>query len=203
MEKIKLNRTETRNLTRIKIDDVKQLIHDAQFVLDALYYDKSIAYMPGVRANAMVNPVEDIYSLIESIEFMHHKFYKNEWERENEFNTMENMDLANVLDGLRQSLHNSIQHAASNSQFKDQYKNWLEAYHKNRDANPFHYAKDKLENKIEEEAGWVPTYNNGKVSYSYWTEYNGKLTSLADIERDDEKQILTPEIVKERISRGY
>lgn len=202
MEKIKLNAKETRNLTRIKIDDVKHLIKDSQFVLDEFYYDKQIAYMPSLRPSAMINPVEDVYKLIESIEFMIDKFNKNEWERESELDHTENVDLAHILSGLRQSLHNSVANARENSQFKDKYMAWWEAYNENLMTLAFSRAQKKLNNKIKEEAGWVPEYFDGKISYSYYIDYNGQEISLDNIERDDEKQILSPEMVQERMAKG-
>ena len=204
MEKIKLNAKETRNLTKIKIDDVKQLIKDAQFVLDEFYYDKQIAYMPWAYSSSIVNPIEDVYKLIETIEFMIDKFNKNEWERESELDHTENVDLANILSGLRMALHNSAGNAIYDSQFKDKYMNWWNAYFvKNKEIMEFRRAEEKLENKIEEEAGWVPKYSNGKIYYSYYTDYNGQRVSLDNIERDDEKEILNAKIVQERINRGY
>ena len=201
MEKIKLNAKETRNLTRIKIDDVKQLIKDIQFVLDEFYYDKQIAYMPSLRPIAMINPVEDVYKLIETIEFMLDKYEKGEWE-DNELDRNENKELYEVIFGLRQALHNSVANARENSQFKDKYMAWWEAYHENLITLAFGRAQKKLNDKIKEEAGWVPEYFDGKISYSYYIDYNGQEISLDNIERDDEKQILSPEMVKERMAKG-
>ncbi|MBD5398757.1 hypothetical protein HDR60_04625, partial [bacterium] len=195
---------ETRNLTRIKIDDVKQLIKDTQFVLDEFYYDKQIAYMPWVYSSGIVNPIEDVYKLIETIRFMIDKYEKGEWEKDNEFDENENRELYEVIFGLRQALHNSAGNAISNSQFKDKYMNWWDAYFvKNKEIIEFRNAEEKLKNKIEEEAGWVPKYSNGKIYYSYYTDYNGQRVSLDNIERDDEKEILNAKIVQERINRGY
>lgn len=202
MEKIKLNAKETRNLTRIKINDVKQLIKDTQFVLDEFYYDKQIAYMPSLRPRAIINPVEDVYKLIETIEFMLDKYEKGEWEKDNELDRNENRELYDVIFGLRQALYNSVANARENSQFKEQYQHWEEAYQKNLMTLAFSRAQKKLKNKIEEEAGWVPEYFDGKISYSYYIDYNGQEISLDNIERDDEKQILSPEMVQERIVKG-
>ena len=208
MEKIKLNALETENLTKIKREDIKKLIKDANYVLDALYYDKQVAYMPGVMPSGYVNPVQDIYKLIETIEFMDTKYNKGEWEKNSTGfydpeGDKENKELHNVIFGLRQSLHNAISHAITDSQFKDKYEHWHNAYNKNLQNSPFLYAKEKLTNKIEEEAGWVPTYQNGKISYSYFTEYDGQYISLDNIERYDEKPILTPQLVKEKINRSF
>lgn len=204
MEKIKLNAKETRNLTRIKIDDVKQLIKDAQFVLDEFYYDKQIAYMPGVRPSAMINPIKDVYTLIKTIEFMLDKYEKGEWEKENELDRNENRELYDVISGLRQALHNSAGNAIYNSQFKDKYMNWWNAYFiNNKEALVFRDAEEKLKNKIKEDAGWVPTYSNGYVFYSYWIDYKGQMVSLDEIERDDGKEILNAKIVQEKIDKAY
>lgn len=202
MEKIKLNAKETRNLTRIKIDDVKHLIKDSQFVLDEFYYDKQIAYMPSLRPSAIINPVEDVYKLIETIEFMIDKYEKGEWEKDNELDRNENRDLYDVIFGLRQALHNSVSNARVSSQFKEQYQHWEEAYQKNLMTLAFARAQKKLKDKIKEEAGWVPEYFDGKISYSYYIDYNGQEISLDNIERDDEKQILSPELVTERMAKG-
>ena len=202
MEKIKLNAKETRNLTRIKIDDVKHLIKDSQFVLDEFYYDKQIAYMPSLRPSAIINPVEDVYKLIETIEFMLDKYEKGEWEKDNELDRNENRDLYDVIFGLRQALHNSVANARENSQFKDKYMAWWEAYNENLMTLAFSRAQKKLNDKIKEEAGWVPEYFDGKISYSYYIDYNGQEISLDNIERDDEKQILSPEMVQERMAKG-
>ena len=104
---------------------------------------------------------------------------------------------------LKHSLNNAMVYAGENSQFKDKYKNWTEAYHKNMETSAFSRAQEKLENKIKKEAGWAPTYDKGKIHYSYFTEYHGQSISLKNIERDDGKQTLSPEMVKERIDRGF
>lgn len=203
MDKIKLNAKETANLTRIKIDDIHQIIKDVNYVLDEFYYDKQIAYLPNVVPSPYVNPVQDIYKLIETIELVLNKYEKNEWEKDNEFDRNENRELYDALFGLRQSLYNSFVYARDNSQFKEQYNNWNKAYNTNMENSAFLYGKEKLTNKIEEEAGWVPTYHNGKIDYSYYTDYYGQKIPLDNIERDDGKQTLSPEMVKEQISRGF
>lgn len=203
MDKIKLNSKETENLTAIKIDDVKQVIKDTQFVLDELYYDKRIAYMPHSTQSLLINPVEDIYKLIESIEFMMDKYVKNKWERNDELDNREKQKLYEVIFGLRQALHNSIANARLNSQFKDKYVAWWEASNENLKTSAFTRAQEKLENKIKEEAGWIPRYDKGQIYYSYYMDYNNQHLPLDSIERDDGKQILSPEIVKERMERGF
>lgn len=204
-DKIKLTKEETLNLTFIKHNDIIKIIKDAQYLCDKFYYDKEIATLQPVLP-PMSNPIEEVNQLQDTIDFVLNKYGENKWQVSSELSDdakNKNYYLYNMLFGIRQALHNAKGYALSNSKFKDKYQRWEQEYYKNREERPFFYAKQKLENKIKEDAGWVPMYYNGKLEYEYYTNYNGHYISLDKIEQADDKEALSIKAVKEKIARAY
>ena len=206
MSKIPFDSKQTDNITRIKKDDIRLIIYDAKFVLDEFYYDKQIAYMSDVHpymsdveSIARVNPIKDIYNLIETINFA----LDNVGNWDNNLDHYEIADFYSTLSDLKHALKNAMTYAKETSQFKDKYKDWTDAYHKDMETSAFSLGQEKLENKIKKEANWAPTYHKGKIYYSYFTEYHGQNIPLKDIERADGKRTLSPAMVKERMEIGF
>ncbi|MGN0929777.1 MAG: hypothetical protein ACI4N3_04005 [Alphaproteobacteria bacterium] len=201
----------TDNISKIKKDDIKLLIHNLKTVLDTLYYDNEIvdefyreydSFSIEIEMKHIKrNPVEYIYTLIESAEFA----LSNCGNWDNTLDIDDAKELYDALYDLEHSLSSAISYAKDHSKFKDEYTAYWNDYNKNIEESKFSKAKEKLDDQIKKEAGWSPTYNadNGKFEYSYFTDYLDYRVSLKNVERDDGKQTLSPEVVQKKIDRGY
>lgn len=203
MEKIQLSIDETINLTRIKLKDIQKMIEDANYICDEFYYDEQIAYLPRIKTTSKTNPIRDIIKLQESMDFVMEKFYTGQWETT--IPPEEKITLLSLLKSVKENLDNAMLNAIKNSQFKDKYKAWDDSYSDYMYRQPFSFSKlhDQFERSTKERAGWVPSYERGKLVYNYFIDYHGKRVSLDNVERADYKEILAPELIKTEIIRGY
>ncbi len=203
MEKIQLGIEETVNLTKIKLKDIQKMIEDANYICDEFYYDEQIAYLPRIKVTSKTNPIRDIIKLEDAMDFVIDKFYKSQWETT--IGPEDSMTLLKLLKSVKANLHSAMVNAITNSQFKDKYKQWDDSYSDYMYWQPFSFSKlhDQFERSTKERAGWVPSYERGKLVYNYFIDYHGKRISLDNIERADYKEILPPELIKDEIIRGY
>ncbi|MBD5398200.1 hypothetical protein HDR60_01685 [bacterium] len=184
-DKIKLNEKETHNLNSIKIKDVKKIIEDIHYVLDELYFDEKLAYLPYYNNDGTVipfiNPIEDIEVLADTALFVLDKYVVDEWEINEPSDTTENLKLFNALSELRYALNNAKEKALTSSRFNDVYQDFNKSYSEKQ----FIPAIEKINNKVYEQAGYIPVYNKGRIEYTNFAEYNGKIYLIHNIERSD------------------